>query len=426
MRSFLLCFSLFSTALFAQYYPAGGGITAGTSLPATCTVGQVYSLSSGAIGIYVCTATNVWSQVNVQLSGSTTGISCYPGGTDGTIVCVSAADTAGGNIAYIWPSTAGSTNQVLTDNGSATCPAKWPTAPTGVTWPAVCHQLIWSGAGTVTRYADIFDGSTTTLADGSVISWSCGSGAGAQCTASWTPPAGVNHVHVKLWSGGQGGQASTGGTRSDAAGSGGGYAELECATTPGTPVTVAVGQGGPGGTTTGIGANSAIDAGDSSFGACVTVKGAKQYTGSIANGAPGGSLGGAQVWISSAGTGLTTVNTSTSACNALNALRIDQGGCAGNSQSSSGTAGIAGGTAIGGGGGGGSGGYNNATGGTGGTSVLGGAGGNGGGWTSGGGYVACANGTIPAGGGGSAGASTTASDNHAGCNGARGEVRVYY
>ena len=275
----------------------------------------------------------------------------------------------------------------------------------------------------------------TNPGDGSTLTWSCTSGAGAQCSASWTVPSNVYWVRVQAWSGGQGGQASQGNVRSQVGGGGGGYVETVCAVTPGNSYSVAVGIGGPAGTSPGIGSSSALDAGDSSFGTCFTLKGAKQYTGSTGNSGLSGMITGAPaVWINGAGTGLTTVNTTSSPCAAAaaagtagpSAVRIDQGGCGAGSVTTSGNPGVNGGNAIGGGGGGAVGGYNNATGGTGGMSSLGGAGGNGGGWTSGGGYVACTAGTIPGGGGGSAGASTNAGDNHAGCAGARGQVNVYY
>jgi hypothetical protein len=83
-------------------------------------------------------------------------------------------------------------------------------------------------------------------------------------------------------------------------------------------------------------------------------------------------------------------------------------------------AGFAGGYAFGGGGGGGSAASQNPTGGTGGASLWGGHGGNGG--SSG---AACTNGSVPGGGGGGAYVPGTATNTTA-CNGARGEVRVYY
>jgi hypothetical protein len=273
----------------------------------------------------------------------------------------------------------------------------------------------------------VFDGSSTSLADGSTVAWTCGTGSGAQCTTSWTVPAGANWVRVQIWGGGSGGGGSTAGSGSGSSGAGGGYQDMVCATTPGAAVSVAVGLGGIGSAnwTAASGAG-----GNSTFGTCIAV------TGGAAGGtyySPwGGRIYGAgnAGWV--AGTALLD-NTLTycrpggSGMVAPTPVSVDQGGCGMQANDNLGwgcnaSAGIA----IGGGGGGGYGGWNNSCYGPGGTSALGGAGGHGGGWTSGGGLVACANGSIPGGGGGSAGAETAGGGNHTGCNGARGELRVYF
>ena len=281
---------------------------------------------------------------------------------------------------------------------------------------------------------DIFDGSTTSLADGSTISWTCGSGSGAQCTATWTPPAGVNWVTVQEWGAGGGGSGSTAGTASGSAGGGGGYWQGPCPVTPGSGVTVAVGVGGLASTYN----SGAGFGGSSSFGTCATVTGGDG--GANVNGPFGGRLSTADkvAWFAysgfvGAGNANCGSNTGAGSGTGGNGVRFDVGGCGGFIQTSSGSTGAPGGNAPNGGGGGGSGGYNNATGGTGGVSGLGntiytngGNGGKGGGWTSGGGQVACSAGVAPGGGGGSAGAQTAGLSNATGCNGARGEVRIYF
>jgi hypothetical protein len=175
----------------------------------------------------------------------------------------------------------------------------------------------------------------------------------------------------------------------------------------------------------GNGSNAGVAGGSSSFGSCITVTGAAREDANTSVGWPGRIAG---MWPVGWYVGSTMTNPTLSYISGggCSASVLDQGGCGAGAQGTSGSAGTPGGSGFGGGGGGGSGGYNNATGGLGGTSALGGAGGNGGGWTSAGGYVACTNGSIPGGGGGSAGAETTGGSYHFGCNGARGEVRVYY
>lgn len=63
------------------YGSVGGGITTGGSLPATCTVGQAYGLTSGAVGLYYCTATNTWTSVQGTnpYACSVSGAAAVPG-----------------------------------------------------------------------------------------------------------------------------------------------------------------------------------------------------------------------------------------------------------------------------------------------------------------------------------------------------------
>jgi hypothetical protein len=290
----------------------------------------------------------------------------------------------------------------------------------------VQHRISQSGGGSATDYANIFNGSTTTLADRSTVSWSCGSGSGAQCTTSWTVPAGVNWVRVQMWGGGAAGGGSIAGSRTGGGGSGGGYTEIVCATAPGS-VSIAVGLGGVGASGD---PSAAASGGNSSFGTCITVTGGIGGWG--ASGWPGRASGATNNGYYYGGPGA-MADWGNNYCRATDqggaeGTFIDEGGCGAGGISSAGGAGDVGGKANGGGGGGaGSGSYNNTTQAAGGVSVLGGgSGGHGGAWTSGGGYIACSAGSIPGGGGGSAGAETAGGSNHTGCNGARGEVRVYF
>lgn len=281
-----------------------------------------------------------------------------------------------------------------------------------------------SGGGSATTYANIFDGSTAGLADGSSVTWTCGSGNGVTCTANWTAPNGVNAVHVAAWSAGAGGGG--GGTdRTGPGGGGGGYFDGICPVTPGNTYAITVGMGGAGGSNQygigGIGGHSSL--GPVAGTPCFTLIGATANS----NSGWGGYLSGTSLYYGAyaqnnqiaAGSG----GCSGGPTSMGYAIRTDVGGCGGFLNSNAGTAGSNAGPAPYGGGGGGNGGFGSATGGLGGTSGFGGAGGNGGGYGTS--LIACQNGAIPGGGGGGAGASTS-SGGYPGCNGARGEVRIYY
>jgi hypothetical protein len=285
-----------------------------------------------------------------------------------------------------------------------------------------------TGGSSPTLKALVFDGSTV-ISGEAMSGWSCGTGSGAVCTASWTPPTGVSWVVGEVYSAGGGGSGSSKDNRAGSGGAGGGYADFRCAVTPGSPITVTVGLGGAPNVT----ANDASAGGDSAFGSCMTV------TGGGAGGAVSSYWGGGITglghfgWQNSYSSNGMVDSTHPTYCNqdyqdpGPDAVRSDNGGCGASSNSTTGTAGKIGGSATGGGGGGGGGGFNNDTYGVGGVSGRSGAGGNGGAWTSGTGTTACTAGAIPGGGGGGGGASTGAGPSTiTGCFGARGEVRVYY
>ncbi len=289
------------------------------------------------------------------------------------------------------------------------------------------------GGGTGVSQALIFDGSTV-IPNSGMTSWTCGSGSAATCTTSWTVPSGLNWVRVQAWAGGGGGGGSSAGARGGPGGGGGGFWESVCPVTPGSVVTVTVGLGGTGSSD---GFSAAGNGGNSSFGTCFTVVGG---TGGNGNSSAdwGGYLAGTPLlgWFFNSVTPLNPSSVFPSCAGTGQAgpaaVRIDGGGCGAGMNNSSGAAGQAGGAAIAAGGGGGSGGYNSASGGAGGVSAFGntiyangGNGGNGGGWMSSGGFVACTKGAAPGGGGGAAGTATSGGA-QPGCNGGRGEVRVYY
>ena len=275
----------------------------------------------------------------------------------------------------------------------------------------------------------IFDGSTTTLADGSTVSWTCGSGSGARCTANWTVPTGINRVRVVAWSGGGGG----GGSNTSYAGyggAGGGYWEGVCSVTPGNSIAVVVGLGGVGTSNTG----NYSHGGNSSFGACFTLLGGMAgtgtQTGTTSTGWGGRGQGTLQNGWTSASNSTALVNGTLSCYSGSAYLRSDGGGCSGDRASSAAPgAGKSGGDALNGGGGGGGGAFSSGS-----TAYAGGAGGSsfggGGPGGTGGGYdgtavTACTAGAIPGGGGGASGTTSTAAVG-TGCAGARGEIRVFY
>ena len=286
------------------------------------------------------------------------------------------------------------------------------------TWTQVTSS---GGGSSPSSQAIVFDGSTTNLADGSIITWSACS-TNAMC-ATWTVPTGVSWVSVESWSGGGPGLGATNGY-GGSGGAGSGFGRRACPVTAGGTVTVQVGLGGIGGTGYG---GTVTPGGNSSFGTCIGA-----IAGSILNNyANGNPPGVAQVNGIAAPPGpylqnngyynnLAVIGGSTGAGTpGFVAVREDQGGWPGSGSFGSIGAGNAAGAGLGGGGGGGGGAAQNATGGAAGTSLYGGAGGVGGGSGS-----ACTNGSVPGGGGG--GAYVPATGITSGCNGARGEVRVYY
>jgi hypothetical protein len=326
-----------------------------------------------------------------------------------------------------------------TGHTPASSPTWWAAAPTGPTGPTGVSGSngsagsngnpgatgLTGSTGALALWADVFDGSTSPLADGSTLSWSSCAAGLATC-ASWTVPANVRWVQVELWAGGNGGLGAGGGN-GGAGGAGGGYSRRFCTVTPGGSITIQVGLGG----TSSLGwGGTDVNAGASSFGACVGAT-----AGYITNGyswanPPGVmSIGGVAApigpFIAQNGFWSTFINDPTNANasagqNGYNATREDQGGWPGSGFIGAGVSvGGAGGFAIGGGGAGGGGASQSPTPGAAGISAYGGAGGVGG--SSG---AACTAGSIPGGGGG--GAYVAASANAIGCAGARGEVRVRY
>jgi len=91
----------------------------------------------------------------------------------------------------------------------------------------------------------------------------------ASGTTTWTVPAGVYRVKVRVWGGGGGGAGSNSAAYGSGGGGGGGYAEKRVAVTPGQAITVTVGGQGPAGNYVSSGGAG----GTSSFGAYVSATG---------------------------------------------------------------------------------------------------------------------------------------------------------
>ena len=278
-------------------------------------------------------------------------------------------------------------------------------------------QACAAGGGGGNHYL-VFDGSTANPGDGSTLTWSCGSGDGAQCTTTWTVPTGVVAIHVLAWSGGGSGAGSSNGYVGSG-GSGGGYEEKLCPVS-GT-VSIAVGMGGA----TVSGYNPGLAGGATTVGSCVNVLGGGGGINAAAWAAWPGYISGSHKygwWGISYGVMVDPTANSGNCRYSGIAMRQDGGGCGGGAEG--GTL-YPGGSSIGGGGGGGEGVVDSLTLAAGGTSGMGGAGGAGGGYNTGtSAFVACAAGTIPGGGGGAAGTHSGLSGTS--CAGARGEVRVMY
>ncbi len=368
----------------------------GTSLPAACSTGEFFFNTAAAAGqnLYLCKPDNTWTQMTASQ------LPAAGGDLSGTLSSATVTAIQGQSVSSSLPGG----GQVLTWSGSS-----WgPQTPTG------------GSGGSSFAHALIFDGSSS-IGGETMTAWSCASSA---CTTSWTVPASVNWVAVELWAGGGPGLGSGGGN-GGAGGAGGGFARRVCPVTAGATVTVQVGSGGISSSGWGTGVTQG---GDSSFGSCVGAT-AGVISSIFSNGNVPGvmKLGGTKAppgpWVLNNGfwsTFATDPTVGTGAGTAgYNATREDQGGWPGSGWIGGTGPGANAGAAIAGGGGGGGGAAQNATAGAAGASVLGGAGGVGG--SSG---ASCSNGSIPGGGGG--GAYVAASASASGCNGARGEVRVYY
>jgi len=145
----LLLFLVLTIVASAQYFPpSGGGGGGGTGdvvgpSSATDTAITIYDSTTGKlIKDSGCTinSSNVVScpgGANFGTGSGKTGYELFTGKTSGS-AGFTVADAAGTQILYMLPTSTGSTNYVLADSGSATCPDMASGAPTN------CHQLVWN------------------------------------------------------------------------------------------------------------------------------------------------------------------------------------------------------------------------------------------------------------------------------------------
>ncbi|NTF32294.1 hypothetical protein [Rhizobium skierniewicense] len=111
-------------------------------------------------------------------------------------------------------------------------------------------------------------------------------------TYTWTVPAGVYKVFVRVWGGGGGGGGIAGTGNAGGGGGAGGYAEGWCDVVPGQVITIVVAAKGAAGAAANSGTAGA--GGTSSFGNyCSATGGAGGSNGGASGGAGGGSTGGA-------------------------------------------------------------------------------------------------------------------------------------
>lgn len=156
-------------------------------------------------------------------------------------------------------------------------------------WISLYVVTVATGQSVITP-ADIAVASSAPFLPFKLPSLRPGFGSGVQCfqaSGNFTVPAGVVQAEIEVWGGGSGSFASLAGV-SSGGGSGGGYArKLVTSLTPGQIVSVKVGSGGAGGTTTGVAAGSG---GASSFGQYVSASGgATNYLSSTSQPANGAS-----------------------------------------------------------------------------------------------------------------------------------------
>ena len=147
----------------------GGSVATGSGAPsAACNPPSSSNLQwywdTTNLRMYYCSAsTPTWRAISDDGAGSgKTGYVSIGGVTSGS-VGFTVNDVAGTAILYILPSTAGTSGQMLSDSGAATC----PTLASGA--PASCHQLTWTtvnggGAAASTVYNEWDDFEPTNAA----------------------------------------------------------------------------------------------------------------------------------------------------------------------------------------------------------------------------------------------------------------------
>ena len=219
-------------------------------------LGLSINTSTGAIAGTPTTAGSWTGTIKVVDPGNSTGVqtasitvtvnaaiavaSAWPSACTASTQC-SAVFTATGGVTstYAWtvPSTEGgyATSTTGCTSGSASCTVKW-TPTTAGTLSTTAIQVSDGGAS-------VSSTTTSITVNAAVATSQTFDYTGSNQT--FTVPAGVTSINVKMWGGAGGGNGGTGATNNYPGGAGG-YAEGLIAVTPGQTLTVQVGGGGHG------------------------------------------------------------------------------------------------------------------------------------------------------------------------------------
>lgn len=216
-------------------------VPGGATLPATCTVRDVWFRTATNIGLHQCTSANTWTFLT---SG---GVSTAVTLTSGQLIVGAGTTNIGvGNLS----------GDVTTSGGTATTIAA--NAVTDAKFrTSAALTVVGRALNSTGNIADIAlsDGQTVKRVGTSLTSARFGPASVSVLTsgtaATYTVPAGIYRLRVRLIGGGGGGGGADGGSSQAGAGSGGGsggYVEKVYSTTPGATFTYTIGALGAGGT----------------------------------------------------------------------------------------------------------------------------------------------------------------------------------
>lgn len=177
----------------------GGGSPGGVTTDVQCNVAS--ALNACATTVFKSDSSGNVSANSITLTSLDSGSTYMKGLTSGGVQ-LAVDDIAGTAITYVMPSTNGTSGQVLTDNGSITC----PTLAAGS--PATCHQLVWTTPGGVTPPATTITTSTFTFSGSQGYYFNENATAGQAVTG--TLPTAAAGLQYCLFNGYNGSAANTG------------------------------------------------------------------------------------------------------------------------------------------------------------------------------------------------------------------------